>query len=254
MAKLHELLAIEREQKTQAQKVLGDLKDLFNKKVHHFTGKLVTFKPDEEGKPDQIVETRDLVTTVSKELQWASDFLVKAFDTSLTIAETNTEARADIVVKGNVIAASVPATYLLELEKKLGELREFVDQIPTLDPSKGFIPDETQKDGVFRAKDEVKPRTQKMERPVVLYEATKEHPAQVTLKSYDEKVGMLHSQEWSGAITPRRKADILTNIETLTRAVKKARARANSVDIKQHKIGRQLWSFAFAETTIVDEE
>jgi len=243
MAKLHEVLAVERDLKGQAEKIRGDLKDLFNKKLHHFSGKITTFKPNVEGQKDMIEEQREVQTTVRKELDWARDFIVKMMDVSLQISEANTGARADVIVNGRAIATAVPATYLLELEKRIGEWKEMAGHIPTLDPTKGFkMETETE---TFRAHDDIKIRTRKVQKPLVMYEATKEHPAQVQIASYDEPTGELLTQEWSGLITPSEKAAILANIETLARAVKKARARANEIEIKKVKIGRTLFDFAF---------
>ena len=49
MSKLHELLAVEGDLRTQAESCRKDLQNTFEKKQHHFSKKLVVFKSKEEG-------------------------------------------------------------------------------------------------------------------------------------------------------------------------------------------------------------
>lgn len=243
MAKLHEVLAVDRETKTQADKVLGELKETFEKKRHLFEGKISTFHPKAEGSVPKVEEQRSVQTMVSSELTWIRDFLVKAVDIGNQVAIANQSAIGDIMVGSRILAKGVPVTNLLELEKRLEQWKQLAESIPTLDPTKNFTMETTSK--TYRAQDVSKSRTQKIQKPIVLYEATKEHPAQVQLASYDEPIGELVIQEWSGLMTPAHKAGILTNIEVLIRAVKKARARANETEAPKAPIGRVLFDFAF---------
>jgi hypothetical protein len=243
MAKLHEILAVDRETKNQADKVLGELKDTFEKKRHLFEGKIVTFQPKAEASQAKVEEQRSVQTKVSSELNWIRDFLVKAVDIGNQVAAANQGAAADIRIGTRTLANNVPATMLLELEKRLEQWKQLAESVPTLDPTKNFSIEPSSQ--TYRAQDVSKTRTQKIQKPIVLYEATKEHPAQVQLASYDEPVGELITQEWSGLMTPANKAGILTNIEILIRAVKKARARANEIEAPKVPIGRVLFDYAF---------
>lgn len=248
MAKLHELLAVDSSLKGQAQKMRLDLQATLEKKRHLFAKKLVTFTPvTEDGK----VETReqsDLQTTVKKEVEWLTGIIVKAIDSSYAIDTANTVAKADIVLEdGTIVAKEVPATALLQLEKRLKEVSEFIHAIPTLDPAKGFSLDKDTGDGIYKARNVEKDSTRKVEEFVVVVQPTKEHPAQTAKVTKDIKAGTILEQEWSSLITPSLKADLLTRSETLFRAVTQARSRANDsiVDTKTNKIGESLLGYIF---------
>lgn len=246
MAKLHELLAAEGTVKTQADKCRSDLLNTFEKKRHLFGEKIVTFLPSAEGAAPVTEEQSDLQSTIRAELKWIGDIWSKAIDAAFQIAESNMGARADVTLdNGTILMRDVPATALLELEKRAGEIHALVTAIPTLDPAKGFKPDPDRGDGVYRARDDNRTRTKKTVRPIVKYEATKEHPAQVDLIQEDLPIGTIRAQEWSGLITPADKADMLTRAEELRRALKTARSRANEATAATGKVGNALLSYVF---------
>jgi len=246
--KLHELLAVNGGLETQASKVRADLTKSFESKRHLFEEKRVTFTPSGEG--SSVTESQsDIQTTVEKELQAIKPFLIKAIDSSYQIAEANTIARADIVTEDGVtLVTGVPATTLLELEKRVTELATLVAAAPTLDPAKGFRPDEARGKGYFVARSVKKKRTKKEKVVIVLHPPTVEHPAQTQLVDKDVEIGEIEEQEWSGLLTPAQKSDILNRIEILGRAVRKARSRANEVETdKDRKIGESLIGYVFGK-------
>lgn len=246
MGKLHELLAAEGTAKNQADKCRGDLLATFEKKRHLFGESRVTFTPNTEGAATVTEQQSDLQSRVRLELDWIREIWAKALDGSYQVAESNMGARADVVLdNGTVLLTQVPATALLELEKRAGEMHALVMGIPTLDPAKGFTLDPDRGKWIYRAREVEKTRTKKTHKPVVLYEATKEHPAQVQLVSEDIAVGTIHEQEWSGLITPAEKADMLNRAEELRRAFKTARARANEATASTAKVGDQLLRYVF---------
>lgn len=245
---LHELLPAEASLEQQADKTRKELIQTFEKKRNHFEKRLVTYQPKGEGEPPTTEEQLAIQTTVTKELAWWGTYLMKALDASLRVAEANTRAKADIILEGTVdpLAQGIPATALLELEKRVTEVRGLVEHIPTLDPSKGFEPDATEGDGIFRAREITKDRTKKTPKAFELAPATKEHAAQVQLIQEDVVVGTIKEQVWSGLITPAAKADMLDRCDRMLRAVKEARARANQIDIDvRQKIGEQITNYIF---------
>lgn len=247
-AKLHELLAVEGNLETQATKLATDLKATFSGKRHLFEEKLVTFTPNAEGSTKTTESQTPIQTTVTKELEWFGKHLVKSLDASLQVAVANTKASADIVLDdGSVLARSVPATALLELEKRIGSLHELVASIPTLDPAKGFSLDEARGAGVYKALPIRKTRTKKIQRPITLAPATEHHPAQVSLIPEDVPVGEVEELEWSGMLTPAAKADMLSRCEDLKRAVRSARSRANEVEVSSEKYGATLLAYVFGK-------
>jgi hypothetical protein len=249
--KLHELLAVTTSLENQANKVRSELAATFEKKRHLFEEKLTTFTSAKEGVPSGTEAQSSLQTTILKEFSLLQPFLAKAIDAAYQVADANTRAVADIVLEdGTVLATSVPATALLELEKRAEEVRQLLVATPTLDPAKGFVPDETKGAGVFKARDVNKGRTQKTKETIVLYPATEQHPAQVQLVDIDKPVGTIQEQEWSGLITPAAKSELISRAETLARAVRAARSRANTVEVDaSKKLGAKLLSFVFAGKT-----
>ena len=246
--KLHELLAIETNLENQAKKCRAELAGTFEKKRHLFEEKRVTFTPNSEGAQPQTEAQSDLQSTITKEFAWVQSFIAKSLDASYQVAEANTAARADIILEDSdtVLIAKVPATALLELEKRVAEIAALITATPTLDPAKGFVPDEQRGNGIFRAREVNKARTRKEKKVFIKYEATKEHPAQTELLDQDVPVGTVQEQEWSGLITPAHKSELLNRAEMLLRAVRRARSRANeeTVDTTK-KIGNTLLNYVF---------
>lgn len=248
MSKLHELLAVESNLKGQADKTRNELKSTFEKKPHLFAQKLSVFQSTDEGVPPATEEQLDLQTSVAQELKWLSGILAPALNTSYAVAEGNTVARADVKIGEKVILQAVPATALLELEKRVSELHDLIGSIKTLDPAKGFKPDTDKGAGIYKAREDVRTRTKKIVKPIVLYPATTEHPAQTQLITEDVEAGKLRVNEWSGLITPSEKAEMLERAETLRRAIKQARARANETEVStKPAIGEKILSFVFGQ-------
>lgn len=248
MAKIHELLAVQGNLQGQATKTLTDLKASLHSKRHLYEEVNEFFQPNEEGKPTEQIEVKSIQTTVQKEIKWISKHLTSALDVSYQVDVANTQAKADIVAEdGTIIAKDVPATFLLQLEKRVVEWQDLIDKIPTLDPAKGFKPDPAKGEGYYVARETSKNRTTKKAEVITLAPATDKHPAQAVLQNIDVPVGHIIRQEWSALITPAVKADLFDKAEVLLRAVKAARAKANNVEIdtKGLKIGQNLLDFVF---------
>jgi hypothetical protein len=246
MRKLHEYLGSQRQVFTQAEKVRNDLLTTFDKRKHLFGQKIKTYTPDDEAAKPITEEESVLQSTIPGELKWAKGILAKALDSEATIDSGNTIAKADVLLdNGKLLLSSVPATQLLQLDKRLGELHAFITAIPTLDPAKGFLLAKDRNHGVYVAREVTKRRTSKEEIPLVLVPATDKHPAQVKSIIKDMEIGTIVEQEWSGLITPVLKATMLECVEELRRAVKQARARANDVQVEEVKIGDVVLDYVF---------
>ncbi len=248
MTKLHELLAVDGNLDGQSTKTQQELKKTFEGKRHLFEEKLVTFTAKEEGAKAITEAQSDIQTTVAQEVAWIVPIIAKSIDASHHIDLANTLARADVITEdGTTVLTGVPATSLLQLEKRLKAIHELAVSIPTLDPAKGFQQDDQRPKGHFKAREISKSRTKKIQRPLEMSPATDKHPAQVQLITEDVAVGTILEQEWSSMITPAVKADIIDRCDILIRAVKKARAKANEqeVDVTSAKIGKKLLEFVF---------
>ncbi len=244
--KLYEVLAIEGQLKNQANVTRTDLRNTFEKKRHLFEEKRTTFLSKEEGSQPVVEQQSDIQTNVLSELQWIASIWSKAIDISYQVAEGNTKARADVILDNSTtLLTGVPATALLELEKRAAELAELLRAVPTLDPAKGFILDDARGNNIFRAREVTKTRTHKSQEALVLLAPTKEHPGQAQMITVDRPVGIITEQEWSGLITPSVKGDMIAKAEEVLRALKSARQRANAVDLDTSNIdvAKKLFSY-----------
>lgn len=242
MGKMHELLAVEATLKGQADSVVKETIVNFTKKAHLFTGKTRNYQPvDDEGEKfaDEDVE---MTTTVPDRLKYTFDAMVPALDATYQKEVTNTTAKADVVVNGEVLLENVPAVALLTLETELKKVRQLLVKAPTLEPGKGWTKDEAV-NNTWVSKEIVTVKTKKVEDFKVVVQPTDKHPAHVERVVEDKTVGHWHTQDISGEITSNEKHEMLARLDNLLREVKKARARANQVDVVDQKVGKAILDF-----------
>ena len=256
MSKLHELLAVQGNLGGQATKLRTDLTTLFEKKKHHFTETTKVFISSEEGSASNPVveEKQNIQTTVLKEVEWIIPHLSKALDVAYQVDLANTKAVADVIPEDGKeipLLRDIPATTLLQLEKRVAEWKTMIAAIPTLDPAKGFEVDPTHREakqgkGIYKSRAVIKPRTKKSKEVIRLAPPTDKHPEQAQLIDVDKLIGHTEDTEWSSMITPALKADLLDRVEILYRAVAKARAKANEFNLEtKDKIGSTLLEYIF---------
>ena len=244
MAKMHELLAVEASVAGNLQRDIDEtLKTFGRPEAFRKTTKAKVYFAEEDQKLNT-TEVTEITTTVQDRLKWFSNHAVKFFDLVLQKDKTNQKASADLVVDGVTIATAVPATTLLMLESKLQEVRKVLDAAPTLPSTVRWSKDEAE--GLWVTADPVVTfTTKKVTKPVVLYEATKEHPAQVKEASEDVPVAKITQNTWAGLLTATEKATVLARLDTLLQAVKKARQRANTTDVEKANFGNEIFGYLF---------
>lgn len=242
---LHELLAVEGDLEGTFKKIVEETKSTFKNKPAHFLGshrKLEMFADDD--KTEYPEEHKAIDETVGSKLEYTAKPIKRYFDAVLQKEATNQTAKADLVVDGKVLAEGLPATFLLGLESRLKIVRSIYNEIPTLDPGIEWEKDEAKGKGIFKTKyPEEKLKTAQTIQHKVLYEATKEHPAQLERWQEALNVGKFIKQTWSGMISPYDKSMYLERIDKLIRAVKKARQKANTAEVVKLKIGDTLFNF-----------
>jgi hypothetical protein len=234
--KLHELLSIEPDLRTEALKISGEVRETIadSSRVH---GMIRTFHPivdDEDPMPDERVE---MLTTVSDELDRFNTAMGKFIDSAVSKEMTNTVASAELQLAGEIY--KLPATALLNLENRLGEIRKVYAAIPTLDPAEVWNYDEDLE--VYVADKRMAYKTRKVPKTHVSVEATKEHPAQVEIYHEDIRVGERETVVHSGALTLSRKRVLLGRIDQLMKDVKQARQRANDIEVDEVKIAGTIF-------------
>lgn len=242
MTKLNQILAIEKNKKTQLHKEISDL--------HHATqkppllnGHHKVFTPSEED-GESFPDDRHKVQHLHHEvIDQICDRLSVLMDVTAAKDWTNQAARADVLVNGEVFLEGVPVPYLLFLEKELHDLHTFVEKIVELDPGETWTLDPNS--GQYRSEPVKTSKTKKLQKPIVLYDATPEHPAQTQLITEDVVVGHWTTTKFSGAIPRPRKKQLLERIALLEDAVKFAREQANSIEAIEPKVGRKILDFVF---------
>lgn len=243
MGKLHEVIAVESSLNKAATKLADESKKTLGKE-NLFSGSLRKLTLFDTSLEQLNTEERvHLTSTVDENLEYLVNPISDYWDAVLQKDLTNQAAVADIILAGTVIASNIPATFLLGLETKLGELRKVYEAIHTLPPGVNWVLDTQEKAGVYKSTDNVTYKTEKDMEFKIMAEATKEHPAQVAQLAKTNNVGRYDTTRWSGLLTPLEKAMRLQRIDQLLIAVKKARQRANNTEVVVDTIGRRLFEF-----------
>lgn len=242
MPKLNQIVAIEKSVKSR---VYGDFTELHkaSQKADLFTGFSKNYrKRDEEGE-EYPPEQKRVQLEAGETLNQVAKLLTELFDVTATKDFANCTAFADVVVDGQILIEQAPVPFLLFLEKQLTDLHTFVDKMPTLDPADDWIGDPNS--GLYKTASIATQRTKKVQRPVVLYEATEKHPAQTQLITEDVVVGYWDTVKQSGALPIPRKRQLLDRIEKLSQAVKFAREQANDSEAPEKSVGASVFGYLF---------
>ncbi|MBV1859097.1 MAG: hypothetical protein KUG77_11855 [Nannocystaceae bacterium] len=244
MAKLNQILAIEKGKKTQLHKEITELHRA-TQKNQLMTGHHKTFAPKEEGGETFPDDRQHVQHRASEVIEQVSERLSTLMDVTATKDWANCTARADVVVDGDVFLSDVPVTYLLFLEKELTDLHTFVSKVVELDPAEQWNVDPNS--GLFRSDPVTTHRTKKVQRAVVLYDATEHHPAQTQMITDDVVIGHWTTVKFSGALPRPVKKRMLDRIAMLQDAVKFARVHANSMDAKDQRVGAKVLRYVFGD-------
>ncbi len=248
--KLCQVIALVGGRKMAIQKLLTGVLREWERKgeksdVSPFTGISRTYQPKTEDGERLPSEQRLVQLKVSQGIKKVQRELWEFWDLVATQEMSNTTAFGDIEC-GSVQVTRVPVSVLLFLEKQLTDLATLVSKVPTLPVDKQWTWDPNKECYVAEAEESV--RTKKMQKPLVLYPATPEHPAQTQLIVEDETVGRWTTIHLSGAIPASEQTAILERIERLKDAVKVAREQANSTEIVPKEVGGVLLNYIFGKS------
>lgn len=205
---------------------------------HGFSKKFRPLNEEGERFPD---ETQKAQYNAEDIIRNAARTLTELFDIEATVDATNAAARADIIVDGAVVAKSVPSTTLIFLEKQLDLFRSDLKKAPELDQAEDWAVDPNS--NLFRTKEQLTHKTKKVQRAIVKYEATKEHPAQTEMITEDVTTGHWETVKISGALPKPKKEALLEKTNKLIDAVKVAREQANNQTVVELKVGSQLFDY-----------
>jgi hypothetical protein len=240
MSKLNQIIAIEKGVKSRVYGRVTELHKL-SQRAEPYNGFSKNFrKKDEDG--ENYPPERKKVQLIARDLlREVARLQTELFDVTATKDWANCRARADVVVGGRTLIKDAPVTYLLFLEKQMSDLRSFIGKLPTLDESDEWSPDPNSH--LFRTPKITTHKTRKVQRPIVLYDATEHHPAQTQLISEDIIVGWWDTVKHSGAIPVPEKQRVLERIDKMVKAIKFAREAGNAIDAEEQKIGEAIFGF-----------
>lgn len=243
MAKLNQIIAVEKTVKSQTMRDLTDAHQLLQK-TSTLSGISRTYRPKDEDGEQFPPESTKVQVKAEEVIRKTVEILTKLFDVTATKDWANTQARADVVVDGKVLLAQVPATYLLFLEKQLVDLYTFVRKLPILDAAETWTFDASSDTWATEPMQTTK--TKKIPRNHVKAEATEHHPAQVEVYYEDVVVGNWRTVKFSGALPAKRVNELIERVEKLQQAVKFAREEANNIEVQDQKVGEAVFKYLFA--------
>lgn len=241
--KLHEVVAVEKGVKSRTYGQIT-LIDKQAQKAEPFSGISRNFRKKDTDGEDYPPERKKVTAVADVLLKQVAQFTAELFDVEATKDWGNCSAKADIVVDGQTLVSGAPVTFLLFLEKQVTDLRTMVDRFVTLDENEDWTLDANS--GLYKTALTSTHRTQKVQKPLVLYPATPEHPAQTQIISEDVIVGWWDTTKFSGALPLPKKVAIVERLDKLLRAVKEARERANDIEIEKRSVGDQIFAYVFS--------
>ena len=250
MTKLCAIVAVVNGKKVRTQKEVTNVYHMFQKPV--FDGLLKTFIPsaestDADGRPvasDSFPdEKKKVVYSVKQALKDIKTALSDTLDVTASQDYANCKAKADVVVDGAVVLPQVPVTHLLWLEKQLVDLRTNLNAIPTLDPKEDWAWDSNVSANATQP--EFVNKTKKLQKVLVRYPATVEHPAQTEMITEDVVVGKWKTIKYSSAISEDEKRALCCRADKLVEAVKVAREEANQIEVESVSNADKLFSYVF---------
>ena len=242
--KLNQVIAIEKGIKSRAQAAVT-AQHRASQHPKLYEGMQRSYRPLNEDGAKFAPEVAHVRRNVSEDIATMRKMWSEAINITGTKDYGNCEARADVVVDGVTVFVDAPVTFLLYVEKRLAELRTFVSELPTLDPSERWTYDENQ--GWYENQPSETHRTEKQQIPIVLYDATEHHPAQTQLVTKDNIVGFWKTTQQSGAIPAPEKTKYQERIEKLLSATKMARESANSLEVERRYLAKNMFAYVFGD-------
>lgn len=234
MKRLNQVLAVEKTVKTKRENEFTAAYQQLGKEAL-LTGQQRTYKPKFENGVTYPPEPKKVQIIAEEAISGVALALKEIANITALKDVTNCVARADIIVDGEVLLTAVPATHLLWLEKRLLQVAEFIQRLPTLSTEQSWNKDEGT--GIYRGETVTTLRTKKVEKVEVTVQATERHPAQTNKVVEDIVEGEWSTTPLSGALPLKRKVELQDRVEKFQRAVKEAREQANATEVVQMATG-----------------
>lgn len=245
MAKLHQILSVEGDIRSQSQKDLTAAHHGLQK-TEMLSGLQKTYEPLKEDGDRLGAEGNLLQTRVPDVIARTAVILTRLFDVVATKDFGNMGAKADLVVNGTVLVKDAPAIWLLWLEKQLADIHTFIVKLPTTPADTKWKWDAQQI--CYVNETEIRThRTSKEQTHQVVVQATDKFPAQVVQLTKDVIVGNWTTIKYSGAIDMKQVQQMKDRVELLMKEVKYAREKANQVEVVDQTFGAGILKYIFGE-------
>lgn len=237
---LHKIIAKEKSVKSRVESEVTSLyKQL--QKDELFGGFTKTYEPSDDGGEPLQAERKIVLANAEEIMVKTAAAWTELFDLTATKELGNAEAKADVVVDGVTIVAGATVPLLLFLEKRLTDARTMITKMPTLSADFAWSKDHAK--DLWVTEPVMTRKTKKVQKVLVKYESTKEHPAQTELVSDDVLVGHWSTVHHCGAAPVTRMKELTTRVNKLLDAVKEAREEANATQVADVKIGGAIFNF-----------
>lgn len=245
MAKLNQIIAIEKGIKSRVYSELTELNKTVQK-ADLFNGFSKTYQKKEEEGETLPSENKRVQYTTTDILRNSQRILTELLDITARKDYTNCEAKATVKIDDKIIIKDAPVSFLLFVEKQLTDMRTLIGNLPVLDNADNWSKDTNS--GLYKTDIVSTHRTKKTVKPIVLYPATAEHPAQTQLVQEDIIAGYWNQIKQSGAMPLPQKQEFLERVEKLLQAVKQSREEANGFDeVQTPEIGELLFNYILGE-------
>jgi hypothetical protein len=238
--KLNQVIALHKSVKNR----VNDEVTLLHKalqKPELFIGHTKKYQPlDTEGEryEDEIKRVQFQVPEVLETIQ---EKLAELFDVESRKDAANATAKADVKVDGKTVLTGVPVTTLIFLEKQLTDFRSDLNNAPVLDPAEEWELDTNS--GLHKTKPTKNHKTKKVQKPIVMYPHSEEHPAQTQLITEDVVVGHWETIKHSGALPKPVRDDLVDKANKLLDALKEAREEANEIEAPKVSYGQLIFEY-----------
>lgn len=243
MPKLNQINAMVTGRKGEVERAVTEIYKILQKE-QLFNGRSRQYRPYDEEQGEKLPPESQKVQQEAKKLvEQAVAKWTDLWDLTLTQDAGNQQAKADVLIDGQIVLKDVPVTNLLFLEKQVNDVETFVGKLPTPDPAEDWNYDPAI--GLLRSKPAQSIRTKKEPTRFEKAPPTKEHPAQVELLFIDTPVGVWTMIQYSGCILVDEKNAILARIKKLKDAIRVARERANLLDIEPRRASEPLFRYIF---------
>lgn len=217
-----------------------------------YEGLTRTYQPKNEDGDRLPEENKHVQLNADAALNAVVEAVRQDWDLMATVDRGNQDARADVVVATGAtttdgqptyrtILRDVPAQFLIYLARELDDVRKYVKELPTLDPSVLWHYDAAVAANV--ADPVTTHRTKRVLKNHVKAEATDRHPAQVDTFTEDVVDGYWTLIRRSGALPLERKTRLLQRIDALRAAVEEARQRASTVEVADVFVTRAIFDY-----------